>query len=228
MRSELPGESPDEPDDLARLPRGRHGLPPEFVEHNQRQRLIASLVRTVAEVGYNDTTITRIIEGASVTTRTFYEHFENVEQCYLAAFDSTAELLAERLSEAHGSETEWPLQVRASIAALLEFFATSPELGRLCLVEPFVAGPAISRHYQAAVELLVPYLREGRELGAGPESFPETTERGLLGSIASQIARKLSASEADGLPGLLPDLTQFALTPYLGASEARRVALLDV
>jgi AcrR family transcriptional regulator len=223
-RSDPPGESPEQPDELARLPHGRHGLPPEFVARNQRQRLLASLIRTVAERGYNETTITRVIEGAGVTSRTFYEYFESVEECYLAAFDAATELLAARLAEAYGSEEEWPLRVRAAIAALLEFFAASPELGRLCLVEPFVAGPAISRRYQESIERLAPFLREGRELRRGGESFPETTERGLLGSIGSQIGRKLSAGQAERLPDLLPDLAQFALTPYLGAAEARRVA----
>jgi AcrR family transcriptional regulator len=222
--SDPPGESPEQPDELARLPHGRHGLPPEFVAHNQRQRLLASLVLTVAEHGYNDTTITRVIEGAGVTSRTFYKYFDTIEACYLAAFDEAAELLAVRLAEAYASEQDWPLKVRASIAALLAFFAASPELARLCLIEPFVAGPAISSRYREAIERLVPFLREGRELRQGATSFPETTERGLLGSIGSQVGRKVSAGQAAGLPGLLPDLVQFALTPYLGAAEARQLA----
>lgn len=225
MRSDPPGESSDQPDELARLPHGLHGLPPEFVARNQSQRLLVSLIHTVAEHGYNETTITRVIEGAAVSSRTFYKYFDSVEQCYLAAFDAAVDLLASRLAEAYGSEQSWPLRVRASLASLLEFFADSPDLARLCLIEPFVAGPAISRRYQEAIERLAPYLREGRELREGPEPFPETTERGLLGSIGTQIARKVSAGEAEGLPGLLPDLLQFALTPYLGAAEARRVAL---
>ncbi|HEY4778251.1 MAG TPA: TetR/AcrR family transcriptional regulator, partial [Solirubrobacterales bacterium] len=185
----------------------------------QRQRLIASLVFTVADNGYNETTIVKVIQGASVTTRTFYKYFDGIEAVYLAAFEAAVDSLGARLAAAYGSETEWPLRVRASLAALLEFFAASPELARLCLTEPFVAGPAISRHYQEAIGRLAPYLREG------PEPFPETTERGLLGSIGTQIGRKVSAGEAEDLPGLLPDLVQFALTPYLGAAEARRVAL---
>ena len=227
MASDPPGESPELPDDLARLPPGRHGLPPEFVERNQRQRLIASLIRVVAERGYNATTITAIIEGASITSATFYKYFDDVEDCYLAAFDSAVELLSERLTEAYVSQDEWPLQVRAALAAALEFFAASPSLGRLCLTEPFAAGPTISRHYQAALERLVPFLREGRQLHPASDALPATTERGLLGSIAAQVGRKLLAAEEGALEALLPDLTQFALTPYLGASEARRVALLD-
>jgi AcrR family transcriptional regulator len=227
VSSDPPGESPDRPDDLARLPHGRHGLPPEFVEHNQRQRLLASLIRTVAEVGYNGATITSLAEGAGVTTRTFYKYFDSVEACYLAAFDAGADLLAERLVEGYTSEDDWPHQVRAALASALSFFAASPELARLLLSEPFVAGAGVSRRYQEQIERLVPYLRAGRELSPEAVSFPETTERGLIGSIASQIGRKVSTGEGGRLPDSLPDLTQFALTPYLGAVEARRTARPD-
>jgi hypothetical protein len=140
---------------------------------------------------------------------------------------STIARLRSVLTAAYVSETEWPLQVRASLAALLELFAAEPELARLCTVEPFLAGPAIAKRYEEAIHALVPYLREGRALREGPEPFPETTERGLLGSIGTQIGRKVSAGEAEDLVGLLPDLVQFTLTPYLGAAQARRVALLD-
>ncbi len=227
MSSDPPGERPEQPDDLARLPHGRHGLPPEFVAHNQSQRLIASLIGIVAEQGYNTATITAITDGAGVTTRTFYKYFDSVEGCYLAAFDAVVEMLAARLAEAYGSAEDWPTKVRAALAAALEFFAASPQLARLCLTEPFVAGPAISRRYQEEIERLAPFLREGRGLSVDAVSFPETTERGLIGSIASQVGRKVSGGEAEKLPELLADLVQFALTPYLGAAEARRVALSE-
>ncbi len=225
MPSDPPGGSPEQPDELARLPRGRHGLPEEFVAHNQRERLIVSLAHVVAEHGYNDTTITRIVEGAGVTSRTFYKYFQTVEECYLAALDSTIARLTPLVVDAYQSGQSWPLRVRASIAAVLDFFAAEPEIARLCAVEPFVAGPGIARRYELAIDSLVPYLRLGRELREGSEAFPETTERGLLGSMNSLVARKVSAGEAESLPQLLPDLVQFALTPYLGAGEARRIAI---
>jgi AcrR family transcriptional regulator len=222
--SHPPGERPEQPDDLARLPHGRHGLPAEFVEHNQRQRLLVSLIRTIAEVGYNGATITNLAEGAGVTTRTFYKYFDSVEACYLAAFQAAADLLGGRLAAAYASEVQWPRRVRAAIAAALDFFAAEPELARLLLTEPFVAGPAIAHCYQEQIERLAHYLREGRELVVEGPSFPATTERGLIGSIASQIGRKASPGKEASLPALLPELVQFALTPYLGPAEARRVA----
>lgn len=224
MPSEPPGERADQPDELARLPHGRHGLPPEFVAQNQSRRLLVALIRIVAQRGYNAATIAGIAETAGVTTRTFYKYFESVEACYLAAFALAAGLLAAHLGEAYKAEEEWPLKVRAALAAALDFFAASPELARLLLTEPFVAGAAVSRRYQEQVARLAPFLAAGRDLSPRGAHFPATTERGLIGSIASQIGRKAGAGEAESLPGLLPDLTQFALTPYLGAGEARRVA----
>jgi AcrR family transcriptional regulator len=219
-----PGERPEQPDDLARLPHGRHGLPPEFVEHNQSQRLLASLIRNVAEHGYNATTITAVTDGAGVTTRTFYKYFESVEDCYLGAFDAVAAILAERLGDAWAAEDEWPLRIRAALAAALDFFAASPELATLLLSEPFVAGPQVARRYQEQVARLSTFLAEGRALSEQGDVLPPTTERGLLGSIGSQIARKVSADEASELPGMLPDLTQFVLTPFLGTAAARRIS----
>jgi hypothetical protein len=83
--SKPPGESPDLPDELAQLPHGRHGLPQEFVERNQRERLIAAFTELVGEVGYNDATITATTAGAAVSSRTFYDHFATLEECYLGA-----------------------------------------------------------------------------------------------------------------------------------------------
>jgi AcrR family transcriptional regulator len=224
--SDPPGGTPEQPDDLARLPHGRHGLPAEFVERNQRQRLLASLVRGVAEAGYNATTIATVTEGAGVTTRTFYKYFQSVEECYLVAFDIAAAELGEQLGPGWSGEKEWPAKVRAAIAGALEFFSASPLLAPLLLSEPFVAGETISRHYQEELARLVPFLREGRDLSEAGDALPETTERGLLGALSSQIGRKVAAGEDEALPDLLGELSQFTLTPYLGPAEARRAALV--
>ncbi len=101
-------------------------------------------------------------------------------------------------------------------------FSGYPDLARLLSAEPFVAGPQIATRHKAVIEEMVPHLREGRALRAGADALPDTAERGLLGAANSMIARHLLAGE--DLQGLLPDLTQFVLTPYLGAAEARRIA----
>jgi AcrR family transcriptional regulator len=215
-------DNPDYPDDLAQLPHGRHGLPLEFVERNQRERLIASFTALIGEVGYSGTTITATTEGAGVSSATFYKYFETVEDCCIAAFDRGLEELRPVVAEAFDSESDWPFSIRAALAAVLADFSGYPDRGRLLTAEPFVAGPRIATRHRAVIEEMVPRLRKGRAFGGRADALPDTAEKGLLGAVNSVIARHLLAG--DDLPGLLPDLTQFVLTPYLGAAEARRIA----
>lgn len=223
MSSKIPAD-PRFPDELAQLPHGRHGLPQEFVELNQRERLIASFLAVVDRVGYSGATIAAVTDGAVVANRTFYKYFETVEDIAIAAFDQGVDQLRPQIQEAYREAEDWPGRIRAVIAAILASFAEYPERARLLTAEPFVAGPALARRHKAALEELAPYLRAGREVRGEAPPLPETAERGILGAVNSMVARQLTAGRGEQLEALLPDLTQFVLTPYLGASEARKVA----
>ncbi len=214
------------PPELARLPPGRHGLPREFVTHNQRERLIAGLAEAVAENGYAGTTIAHITRHAAVSRRTFYEHFSSKDDCFVVAYGTVMETLRERVEEAFEKESEWPRAMKAGIAAMLGFLATEPNLARLCIVEALVAGPVVVERYDAAIQSFVPYFRSGRE-GRSPEVLARlspTTEEALVGGMMSLISRRILAGQTEELESLLPDLVEFTLSPYLGAEEAARIA----
>jgi len=216
----------DYPPELARLPPGRHGLPREFVVHNQRERLIAGLAEAIAENGYSGTTIAHITRHAAVSRRTFYEHFSSKDECFVAAYDTVMEQLQERVSAGFESTDDWPHAVRAGISAMLEFLAAEPHLARLCMVEALVAGPVVVERYDAAIQSFVPYFQTGRE-GRPPEVLARlspTTEEALVGGMVSLISRRIIAGKAEDLEELLPDLVEFTLTPYLGSEEASKVA----
>jgi AcrR family transcriptional regulator len=219
-------EAPEYPPELARLPPGRHGLPREFVARNQRERLIAGLAEAVAENGYAGTTIAHITRHAAVSRRTFYEHFNSKDECFVAAYDMVMAELSRRVGEAFDQEDEWPQAVRAGIAAMLEFLTSEPHLARLSMVEALVAGPVVVERYDSAIQNLVPYLQAGRE-GRSQEvlsGLSPTTEEALVGGMVSLISRRIFADRTEELEALLPDLVEFTLTPYLGSSEAAKVA----
>jgi AcrR family transcriptional regulator len=214
------------PPELARLPPGRHGLPREFVIHNQRERLIAGLAEAIAEEGYSGTTIAHITRHAAVSRRTFYEHFSSKDECFVAAYDTVMEELRERVSVAFDAEDDWPHAVKAGIGAMLDFLAAEPHLARLCMVEALVAGPVVVERYDAAIQSFVPYFHTGRE-GRPPEVLARlspTTEEALVGGMVSLISRRIIAGKAEELAELLPDLVEFTLTPYLGSEEAAKLA----
>ena len=221
-----PADAEGYPPELARLPPGRHGLPREFVTHNQRERLIAGIAEAIAEHGYSGTTIAHITRAAAVSRRTFYEHFSSKDECFVAAYDTVMKELRERVSAAFEETEDWPHAIKAGIDAMLQFLAAEPNLARLCMVEALVAGPAVVERYDAAIQSFVPYFQEGRE-GRSPEVLARlspTTEEALVGGMVSLISRRIIAGKTEELEDLLPDLVEFTLTPYLGSAGAAEIA----
>ncbi len=225
-KSDLTTSAENYPPELSRLPPGRHGLPREFVVHNQRERLVAGLAEAIAENGYAGTTIAHITRHAAVSRRTFYEHFSSKDECFVAAYDTVMAELQERVTRGFDEADDWPHSVRAGIAAMLSFLAAEPHLARLCMVEALVAGPVVVERYDAAIKSFVPYFQGGRE-GRPPEVLARlspTTEEALVGGMVSLISRRIIAGKAEQLEELLPDLVEFILTPYLGSEEATKIA----
>lgn len=213
---------------MKRLPRGRHGLSPEFVAQNQRERLITGLTEVLYESGYQKTTVSLIGQRAAVSKSDFYKHFSSKDECFFAAYEAAIEHIRKQVLAACAArpQSEWPLRVRDAIASLLDLLTSEPELASISLVEGLRAGRGIYDRYQAAVESFVPYLREGAPPAPGGERVPAATDEAVIGGIASLLGRRVLAGEAEKLDKLLPDVLEFALTPYLGATEARRIVSL--
>jgi len=207
-----------------RLPAGRHGLPREFVVQNQRERIVTALVDVVAERGYNATTVANITKAASVSRRTFYEHFDDKEACFLAAYEMVADHIAASMRAAAEAFEDWPQQVRAALATMLRFLAGEPELARLTMIEPIAAGGEIAARHRASMQGLVEILKAGRPEHGGGRPLPEATEEALVGGIVSLVIREISAGRTAQLEQLLPDLVELTLAPYVGAEQAERLA----
>lgn len=207
-----------------RLPAGRHGLPREFIAQNQRERITTALVDTVAERGYNATTVAHITKAASVSRRTFYEHFADKEACFLAAYEMVADHIRDSMQVAAEAFEEWPQKVRAALATMLRFLAGEPELARVCMIEPVAAGGEIAARHRASMQGFVEILKAGRPEHSGERPLPEATEATLVGGIVSLIVREINAGRTEQLEQLLPDLVELTLAPYLGGEEAARLA----
>lgn len=208
---------------MERLPRGRHGLSREYIARNQRERLIAALAESLYEHGYERTTVDAIGRRAGVSKSDFYQRFGSKDACFLAAYDAAVERIRECVLDACAEAEEWALRVRAALAALLALMASEPAQTRLALVDGLRAGRGVYDRYQEALQSFVPYLR--RDAPDPPEGrLPPATDEAVVGGIASLLARRAVAGETERLEELLPEVAEFALTPYLGTAEARRVA----
>jgi AcrR family transcriptional regulator len=210
--------------ELGPLPGGHHGLSRAQIMESQRERLLAAISRQVASRGYQATTITEVVKLASVSTRDFYDHFEGVEDCFLAAFDAVRDYLDQLLIEAAARGRYWPDQLIAALRTALDFFATEPDLARLCLVDPLRSTPTIALRFREATLTCIPALARGRDYLPHGASLPASTEESLIGGALSLLTSSILAGESHRLPTLLPDLIDFILSPYLGAERAAELA----
>jgi len=209
---------------LARLPRGRHGLPREFVVKNQRDRLAAGTIAVVAENGLHETTIAQICAAAGVSRRTFYAYFSSKEECFFAAYDSIVKYVRIETEAAAAEEAEWPAKVGAKLQAALEFAAANPDLAKFCLAIPRQAGEQVAVRYRGVPGEVLDYLCEGMPPPPATKGPPKAVTASLAGGMIALVMRKVNSGEGERLPELLPDLTELFLTPFLGRPQAMQVA----
>jgi AcrR family transcriptional regulator len=192
-----------------------------------RRRILDALVVTVAQRGYDRTTLERVLHVAGVAAPVFDEHFENKQDCFLQAFDELVGRLECTVLERIARPLPWPERIRLGLQTLLRGLAAHPDGARLAMVESLSAGePAVER-LRCALASFVPILEEGLELAPSTDHLPPLTSEAVVGGIAAIVHRRVLEGHTAELPALLPDLLYFALMPYLGHHHALSAAGLS-
>jgi AcrR family transcriptional regulator len=202
--------------------RGHHNLSREQVLRSQRERMLDAMIDTVAERGYNATSIVDVARRAGVARRTFYEHFGDKETCCLAAHDWLLERLANYAAPAYQRPGPWPQRIRRGLAALLTAIAYRPEGARLALVEILAAGPRAHRRHLAAIDAFAPYIDQGRDETSVGSRLPPTLARIVAGSTAARIHEQVATGHTSDLRRLHPELLYLVLLPCLGHRRAHQ------
>jgi AcrR family transcriptional regulator len=203
-----------------RLPPGRHGIPPGEVAENQRWRLIGAAAEVLAECGPVRTTSTRVARRAGVSPATFYQHFDNVAACLLAAYRAEVDSIWEVVSAAcREAEIEWSQRVGVAVASTLRLLAVEPAMAGMLGAEAPSGVASIADAREEAIERLAGLLASGRELrpSDAPE-LPEGAERHLVSGALAVLAGRVAVGEVERLPELAPELTEMLTAPYLMSS----------
>jgi AcrR family transcriptional regulator len=207
------------------LPRGPHALPQEIVLEHQRERLLGAAAEALAAHGYCELTVRDVICGAHVSRRTFYELFDGKLECVLAAHAMALGRFERLVRAACKAQRSWEGGVAAAVSAGLEFAERSPAEARLILLASHtVSEPNLIEAAREAHGKIAELLREGRARAGEDAEPPELTEAALVGAIAAIVGGRLCEGEVEGLQRLAPQLVQLILAPYVGRSEARRLA----
>jgi AcrR family transcriptional regulator len=198
-----------------RLPRGLHGLDPGVVAASQRTRLLEAVGRAVAEKGYAAATIDDIVRGAGVSKKTFYDHFRDKLDCFLAAYEAASDELLARLREAQSGPEGWLERTRAGIAAYLRWLAAEPALARVFLIEVAAAGPVAAERRERIRDRYADALRElqddARAESPALPQVPDEVFHALVAAIDEVVVRRIRESGGADLPELEPLLLHLHL-----------------
>jgi AcrR family transcriptional regulator len=205
-----------------KFPSGVRKLPPELIRAVQRERLIVAMLNAAADLGYLETNVQDVIDRAGVSRPTFYEHFSNKEDCFLAAFDTSAERLRKMVhAAARDGGDVWRDRVRSGLQALLRFASHEPDTARTMVVEARAASATAVRR---RVELMDDFAEcldsQARELLPDHRAGTGVTASGIVGGVESLLYSRLCKQEYDQLESLLPSLMYFVVLPYEGHEAA--------
>jgi AcrR family transcriptional regulator len=193
-----------------RLPPGRHGLPVDLVRAHQRRRLLEAAAAALAEGGYGRVTAGRVTELAGVSSRTFYQHFEDLWACLLAAYEAEAGRLCTEIEGACAAAgDDRRARARAGIGAALAFLAAEPAIARLLSAEPPPQVTPLAAARRDLTDRLGAMLRGVLEPG-GATPLPGL-ERRLVGAAMALVATRSAGGDPQRLRRLEPELTELLL-----------------
>jgi AcrR family transcriptional regulator len=206
------GENPA----LRILPRGRHAAPRAVVAESQRERLLVAMADATAAKGYANVAVADVIERAGVSRRSFYEHFANKEECFLAAYDAGVAGLLEVIADAEAEAGKGLLAgAQAGTEAYLQTLADNPAFARTFLIEVLGAGPAALQRRDAVHERFAQRLVEGYRTAVGLDpTLPEPPAyifRAAVGAIHELVIDRLLKEGAQALPELLDPILEIEL-----------------
>jgi AcrR family transcriptional regulator len=206
---------PGETRALRILPRGRHAAPRAVVAESQRERLLVAMADATAEKGYANVAVADVIERAGVSRRSFYEHFSNKEECFLAAYDAGVDGMLEEIAAAEAGAASLLESARAGTEVYLQILADNPAFARTFLIEVLGAGRTALERRDAVHERFAQRMAEAHAamsdaVGGLPTPAPYIF-RAAVGAIHELVIDRLLKEGAAALPALLEPILEVEL-----------------
>jgi AcrR family transcriptional regulator len=184
-----------------------------------RERLLEGMALSISEKGYAASTVADVVRHARVSKRTFYEHFADKEEAFLATYSALSDQMLAVIAEAVAAERPWSERIEAGVAAYLGALAEAPALTRTFLMEIQAAGPRalalrrdVVRRFAAGLRTIV---EEVARVEPDVRPLPEAMATAVIGGVNElmlQAVEEGRASELTELTGAASDLIRAAIS----------------
>jgi len=199
-----------------KLTGGPHGIPRAVVHEVQRGRLLDAMAEVIAEEGYPDTTVHKILNRARISRRTYYELFKDKEDCFLVAYEEAIEYLIGLVEDACRQGSTPEERIENGLRAMLEFCEREPKVARMCIVEVMAAGANARARRAQVMQQLTELV--ANSLGERCEDVSEALLRARV--LTGGVHELIYDSLARGGTRNLSDLAGEVVTSHLSPPEA--------
>ncbi|MGH2878030.1 MAG: TetR/AcrR family transcriptional regulator [Solirubrobacteraceae bacterium] len=198
-----------------------NGVVREQLADLQRARIVSATFDVVAQRGAGSVTVAHVVERSGVSRRTFYENFDDREDCLLASFERAVTLASDRVIPAYEVEKGWREQIRAGLVAFLAFCDEQPSVAQMLVCESQASGPRVARRRTDILARLTRIVDQGRNEGKAENVSPLAAE-GTIGGVLAVIQARLTDAKRKPLVTLTNELASMIVLTYFGAPAARR------
>lgn len=184
------------------------GTPREEAERNQRERLFAAMVATVAEKGYEATTVADLVTLSGVSRSAFYRHFDDKHACFLAAIEAMGEPALRQIGgdESAPAGTE---RARKAFESLIELLVSQPAAAKMCIVEVYAAGPEGAALIDRTLDSVTALAARLLEQVPDRKGMPIELVHAIVGGIQKVIHKRLYRGKEEELVDLVPQLWEW-------------------
>jgi AcrR family transcriptional regulator len=182
------------------------------VATDQKLRLRIALTSLVSESGYDAVTVRALIRRANVSTSTFYNHYESVEDCLASVVGTTIQTLVADIREEQQKSSD-PLDgLRKGLLRLLEHLAREPQTAQAVFIEAYAAGPEVRAEIDSGLKSLETLLAEILRLAPRPVAGTTHLAAGFVAGIVGTVRKTARTDRTEELPGLTDELTDWMLS----------------
>lgn len=204
----------------ARLPRGRHRLPPAVAKRSQRERLLHATGRVAAVDGYAKATVADIVAAAGVSREVFYEHFHDKHEAFAETVKFVFEqIMAGSAGAFFGSDGPWPERIWQASAAFTGFIVDQTGLVHAVFVEPYAVAGDVQRVDEFLMGFTL-FLEDGYRYRPEAARVPRIAGETIGGAVLESINSYLRSGRTADLPELVPGVAYMILAPFMGPDAA--------
>lgn len=173
------------------------GVSAEDRRRERRERLLEAGLELLGTRGYAQTTVSDVLERAGLTSRYFYEHFENREALLRAVYDEVVRrgYGASAIAIQRHDGDPLAVSIPAQLEAFYEVVVDDPRMARVLFIEAVGVSQTMETHRRAVMRRIASVLSSRLSLRAGRGEIPErdfhAVSVGMLGAMHELIADHL-------------------------------------